>query len=236
MAASDTMPIHSDKVIFPTMPLAIFDLDNTLLDGDSDYLWGRFLVSRNLVDADSYDAANKRFYQQYVDGSLDIDEFLRFSLHPLTQHAPERLYAWREEFVAEQIRPRVLQAALDLVDSHSTAGHTTMIITATNRFITEPIAALYSVNHLLATTPAMAQGRYTGATEGPITFREGKVHALKEWMSETGQGLADSWFYSDSLNDIPLLEQVDNPVAVNPDASLRQHAEKNNWKIINLRD
>ncbi|MCC5811133.1 MAG: HAD family phosphatase [Ectothiorhodospiraceae bacterium] len=218
------------------MTLAIFDLDNTLLAGDSDYLWGRFLVERGLVDPERYEATNRRFYHEYLDGTLDVHEFLRFALEPLSRHPAEQLHQWRQEFLEEKIRPIVLQPALDLVRDHAERGHTTMIITATNRFVTDPIAALFGVDHLLATTPELVDGRYTGRIADRPTFREGKVLALDDWLAARGQRPAQSWFYSDSHNDLPLLERVTNPVAVDPDDTLRQTAADRGWPTISLRD
>lgn len=217
------------------MALAIFDLDHTLLGGDSDYLWGEFLVERELVDASVYDEANKRFYRDYMDGALDIDAFLRFSLKPLTEYPTEQLHVWREEFLNEKIHPVVLPKAKALLQQHRDRGDTLLIISATNRFVTAPIAALLEVPHLLSTTPEMHDGRYTGRYVGTPTFREGKIAALHEWLEEHEQSLDDSSFYSDSRNDIPLLEEVDYPVAVDPDQTLRAHAEANGWPIISLR-
>jgi HAD superfamily hydrolase (TIGR01490 family) len=216
--------------------LAIFDLDNTLLAGDSDHLWGTFLVDIGAVDADQYGQANHRFYAQYVAGTLDIDEFLRFSLQPLAQHPAEQLYAWRAQFIRENIAPIVLPAAQNLVAEHRRRGDIPLIITATNHFITEPIAALFGVEHLLATRPEKIDGQYTGRYLGTPTFREGKIANLKLWLREHNQELSDSWFYSDSHNDLPLLMQVTNPVAVDPDDKLRHHAVTHQWRVMTLRD
>lgn len=217
------------------MALAIFDLDNTLLAGDSDYLWGRFLVDREIVDGIEYAEENERFYQAYQAGTLDIDGYLRFALRPLAQHEPGQLRAWRAQFIDEQIRPIVLAQGRDLVESHRSRGDTLLIITATNRFLTEPIAALFGIDHLLATDPEITGERYTGAVMGIPTFREGKIRALETWLEHTGQPLADSYFYSDSHNDIPLLERVCHPIAVDPDPELRQQAIQRGWPIISLR-
>ncbi len=217
------------------MTLAIFDLDNTLLAGDSDYLWGRFAVERGLVDAETYDTENRRFYEDYQRGQLDVRAYLRFALEPLTRRPAEELHALREEFVNEIIQPIVLKAGLELVRDHARRGHVTMIITATNRFITGPIAELFQVEHLLATTPEFRDGRYTGEVIDEPTFREGKVKALDAWLAgQPGQPL-QSWFYSDSHNDVPLLEKVTNPVAVDPDAQLRELARARGWPTISLR-
>ncbi|MBN2701156.1 MAG: HAD family hydrolase [Methylothermaceae bacterium] len=219
----------------PNQSLTLFDLDNTLLGGDSDYLWGQFLVEQGIVDPETYAAANRRFYQQYRHGSLDIAEFLAFSLKPLSEHPPERLYAWRERFVAEKIEPLVLPAAQILVNSHRERGDRLAIITATNAFVTEPIAELFGIQHLIATQPEFRQGRYTGRFTGTPCFQAGKVTRLMAWLREQGLGMEQSTFYSDSHNDLPLLEKVRQPVAVDPDSSLEQTARHRNWPILTLR-
>lgn len=217
------------------MSLVLFDLDNTLLAGDSDYLWGEFLVERGVVDGEAYRSANERFYEQYREGRLDIAEFLRFALQPLAQHPPERLYAWRQDFIEERIRPILLDAAFELVEKHRRAGDVLLVITATNRFVTEPIARLYGIEHLIATTPEFQGGRYTGGFEGTPCFQQGKVTRLNEWLASNDHGLEGSWFYSDSHNDLPLLEQVSHPVAVDPDDTLRAVALAKGWPVISLR-
>jgi len=217
------------------MTLAIFDLDNTLLGGDSDYLWGTYLVEAGLVDGEHYEAENRRFYEDYKNGTLDIYRFLAFSLRPLTEIPLADLLALRERFMADRIAPIILKAGRGLIEHHRRLGHRPLIITATNRFITEPIAAALGVEDLLATDPEFLGGRYTGRVAGTPTFREGKVARVKEWLRETGLNLADSWFYSDSHNDLPLLELVSHPVAVDPDDTLHQHAEMKGWPVISLR-
>jgi HAD superfamily hydrolase (TIGR01490 family) len=215
--------------------LAIFDLDNTLLAGDSDFLWGRFLVENQIVDGATYEQENLRFYREYQRGQLDIQEFLRFQLRPLTEHPPEHLYGLRERFLHEKIEPIILPAARQLIREHRSQGHTLMIITATNRFITEPVAERFGVRHLLATELEERAGRFTGRPLGTPSFREGKVQRLREWLSVHGRDLFGSWFYSDSHNDIPLLELVEHPVAVDPDEDLAQTARERAWPIISLR-
>lgn len=217
------------------MSLAIFDLDNTLLAGDSDYLWGQFLVERGIVDGEAYELANEHFYEQYREGCLDIAEFLRFALKPLADNEPERLYAWRAEFIEEKIRPILLPAAGEVIERHRRAGDLPVIITATNRFVTEPIASLYGIEHLIATTPEFRDGRYTGRFEGTPCFQQGKVTRLDEWLAQNGLELDGSWFYSDSHNDLPLLAKVGNPVAVDPDETLLRIAQENGWPVISLR-
>ncbi len=217
------------------MALAIFDLDNTLLCGDSDHLWGDFLIKLGVVDADRYKQANDRFYREYSEGKLDIFEFLHFSLKPLSEHAPDTLYAWREQFVSEKIEPIILPAGLQLIQKHRDAGDTLLIITATNAFVTAPIAKRLGVEHLIATTPEMVDGRYTGRVSGTPSYQEGKIERLNQWLTKHHHNLVGSRFYSDSHNDIPLLEIVDKPVAVDPDKTLTQHAQKREWPIISLR-
>ena len=217
------------------MTLAIFDLDNTLLGGDSDYLWGNYLVANGLVDAAYYERENQRFYDEYRAGTLDILEFLNFSLRPLADTPAPRLLALRERFMREEIAPLILPKARALLAHHRGQDHLPLIITATNRFVTEPIAAELGVEHLLATDPEMIDGRYTGRVAGIPTFREGKVQRLELWLNETGRNLADAWFYSDSHNDLPLLELAPHPVAVDPDDTLRNHAEAKGWPVISLR-
>ncbi len=217
------------------MALAIFDLDNTLLAGDSDYLWGCFLVEQGIVDGEDYERENARFYRQYQEGTLDINEWLAFQLYPLTQHDNETLETLRARFIDEKIRPIVLPAARALIARHRDQGDILLIITATNAFITRPIAALLDIPHLLATEPRVLAGRFTGAVEGTPCFREGKVTRLRAWLAEHGHALDGSWFYSDSHNDVPLLELVQHPVAVDPDPSLTRHAEARAWPIISLR-
>ena len=217
------------------LSLAIFDLDNTLLGGDSDFLWGRYLIEHGLVDGEYYERENRRFYEEYKVGTLDIYEFLRFSLQPLSQHDMATLHEWRKNFIQEKIDAIMLPAARALLQQHRDQGHTLLIITATNRFVTEPIAAILGVEHLLATEPEVKHGRYSGNVSGTPCFREGKVENLKLWLKANGMNLASSWFYSDSLNDMPLLEMVTHPVAVDPDDTLADHARLRGWPIISLR-
>ena len=217
------------------MALALFDLDNTLLDGDSDYLWGCFLVEHGIVDGEAYESENRRFYDQYLQGSLDIHEFLRFQLKPLATHTRAQLEQWREKYLSEKIDPILLSKARDLLEQHRARGDERLIITATNRFITEPIARRYGVSHLLATEPEIIDGEYTGGVTGTPCFRAGKVERLHSWLQQHQQDLDGSWFYSDSHNDLPLLEQVDHPVAVDPDDTLKSHARRLGWPVISLR-
>jgi HAD superfamily hydrolase (TIGR01490 family) len=216
--------------------LAIFDLDNTLIADDSDYLWGQFLVDQGIVDKNRYESANAKFYDDYKQGTLDIVEFLRFSLQPLADNNPEQLYQWRAQFIEEAIKPLMLDSAQQLIDKHKSRGDTLLVITATNRFVTEPIVNLYGIENLLATSPEFINGRYTGGFNGIPCFREGKVKLLEAWLKNSTETMQDSWFYSDSHNDLPLLNLVDNPVAVDPDEKLTDFAKNSNWPIISLRN
>ncbi|HEB77887.1 MAG TPA: HAD family hydrolase [Methylothermaceae bacterium] len=215
--------------------MALFDLDNTLLGGDSDYLWGLFLVEQGLVDAETYHAANQRFYDDYRQGRLDIHAFLRFALKPLTQHSLARLEALRRRFVKEKIEPILLPAAQALVECHRRRGDRLAIITATNAFVTEPIARLFGIEALIATEPELKDGRYTGEVKGTPCFREGKVLRLRQWLEQHQLDLSTATFYSDSHNDIPLLTRVAHPVAVDPDAPLERHAREQGWPVMSLR-
>ncbi|MGK0674402.1 MAG: HAD family hydrolase [Halothiobacillaceae bacterium] len=218
------------------MNLAIFDLDNTLLAGDSDYLWGRFLCNMGIVDAAQYEAANQRFYEDYKQGRLDIDAFLRFSLAPLAAHPLEQLEVWHRQFMGEMIEPIILPRALALLEEHRARGDRLLIITATNAFVTEPIARRLGVEDILATRPERVGDRYTGRYVGTPTFQRGKVKALEEWLSAQPEPLERSWFYSDSRNDLPLLEWVDHPVAVDADEVLSAEAARRGWPRISLRE
>ncbi len=217
------------------MNLAIFDLDNTLLAGDSDYLWGRFLCDRGLVDAAAYEAANQQFYEDYKQGTLDIDAFLRFSLAPLAAHAMEDLLAMHQEFMRACIEPIILPQALALIDQHRAQGDHPLIITATNAFVTTPIAQRLGVPDILATQPEVRDGRYTGQYVGTPTFQQGKIQALNDWLQTRDKPFDKTWFYSDSRNDIPLLEQVTHPVAVDADPVLSEVAQQRGWPQISLR-
>ena len=218
------------------MTLAIFDLDNTLLNGDSDYLWGQFLAQQGHVDAAHYEKENQRFYDEYVAGTLDILEFLEFSLAPLSQIEMSELSQLHNRFMDECIRPVITTKSRTLIQQHIDQNDTLLIITATNLFITAPIAEELGIPSILATEPEIINNRYSGKVSGTPCFREGKVERLTTWLKETGDNLADSCFYSDSHNDLPLLEMVTKPIAVDPDDTLRSHAEMKGWDIISLRD
>ncbi len=218
------------------MSLAIFDLDNTLLSTDSDHAWGEFLLEQGAVDPVAYREANDRFLADYEAGTLDMQAFLEVALRPLAEHSPEQLAAWHQQFMASKIEPHILHKGEELVARHRTRGDTLMIVTATNRFITGPIAERLGIDELIAVEPEMVDGRYTGRASGIPSYREGKVERLEQWLADSDLTLDGSWFYSDSHNDLPLLEKVDHPVAVDPDPTLREVAEARGWKIISLRD
>jgi len=215
--------------------LALFDLDNTLLAGDSDHAWGDYLCQRGILDGLAYKARNDAFYQDYLAGRLNIQDYLNFSLEVLGRNEMAQLDQWHLEFMRDCIEPIILAKGQALVDKHRAAGDKLLIITATNRFVTAPIAARLGVDTLLATECEMADGRYTGRTTDVPCYQEGKVTRLERWLAETGYSLEGSYFYSDSRNDLPLLEQVSHPVAVDPDPILRAEAEKRGWPIISLR-
>ena len=220
------------------MRLALFDLDNTLLAGDSDYEWGQFLVDRGVLERESYEEQNRAFYEQYKAGTLDIHEFLGFALRPLAAHTSAELERWHAEFMRTRISPMILPAARALVREHRDAGDLCAIITATNSFVTRPIAREFGVEHLIATEPEKRDGRFTGGVAGVPCFRDGKVRRLEQWLHALGRALADfeaSACYSDSHNDLPLLERVTRPVAVDPDETLARIAAQRGWERITLR-
>src|SRR5919108_3159779 len=214
------------------MRLALFDLDNTLLAGDSDYEWGQFMCDQGVVDRAQYEAENRRYYEEYKAGTLDIHEYLGFALRPLAHHTPDDLARWHAEFMRTRIRPMILPAARALVRRHLEAGELCAIITATNSFVTAPIAREFGVEHLIATEPERANGRFTGRVAGIPCFRDGKLTRLDAWLRGLGRRLdhfAASTCYSDSHNDLPLLERVTRPVAVDPDDALAREAERRGW-------
>ena len=220
------------------MRLALFDLDNTLLAGDSDYEWGQFLVDRGVLNRDTYEAQNRAYYEQYVAGTLDIHEYLGFALRPLAAHTPGELDRWHADFMRSRILPMVGAPARALVRRHAEKGDLCAIITATNSFVTAPIAREFGIRHLIATEPESQDGRFTGRVAGTPCFRDGKVRRLDEWLSSQGRRLADfteSSFYSDSHNDLPLLERVTRPVAVDPDEQLKTEAGHRGWEVMSLR-
>lgn len=217
------------------MALAIFDLDNTLLGGDSDFLWGRYLCENGIVNAEDYRRANEHYYEQYQRGSLDIAEFLAFVFKPLASNTIEQLETWRAAYLEQKIKPIILPAAEVLIEKHRAQGDTLLIITATNSFLTTPIAEMLGIKHLIATDPELVDGRYTGRVAGIPSFQQGKVERLNTWLKQHKHDLDGSIFYSDSHNDIPLLELVDTAVAVDPDPKLQAVAENQGWKILSLR-
>jgi len=220
------------------MRLALFDLDNTLLACDSDYEWGQFLVDRGVLERATYEAQNRAYFDQYAAGTLDIHEYLGFALRPLAEHRPEDLARWHVQFMRERIVPAITPQARQLVRSHLGEGDLCAIITATNSFVTAPIAREFGVPHLIATEPELSGGRYTGRVAGTPCFRDGKLLRLDEWLAALGRRFADfpdSTCYSDSHNDLPLLERVRRPVAVDPDAQLAAEARKRGWPVISLR-
>lgn len=218
------------------MSLAIFDLDNTLLKGDSDHAWGQFLVTHGIVNGEDYQQQNDYFYQQYKNGGLNIDEFLAFALKPLSEHSQQQLNQWHAEFMREEIDPIRLPKAELLLEKHRSAGDFLMIITATNQFVTGPIATSMGVDHILATIPEIVDNAYTGKVDGTPCFQQGKVTRLHNWLQQSGHSLKGSYFYSDSHNDLPLLKLVDHPVAVDPDDILDKYAHEHSWPVISLRD
>lgn len=219
-----------------TVALAIFDLDNTLIAGDSDHGWGEFLVEQGLVDETLFKEKNDYYYEQYQAGALDILEYLEFSLQPLTQHPLETLHKLRAQFVQDKILPIIPKKSRELLKEHKDKGDYLLIITATNLFVTEPIAKELGVDHIIATEPEFQNGQYTGKVAGIPSFQDGKVKRLTQWLENNGLSLSGSYFYSDSHNDLPLLKQVDYPVAVDADETLTQVAQDNNWPIMSLRD
>jgi HAD superfamily hydrolase (TIGR01490 family) len=220
------------------MKLALFDLDNTLLNGDSDFEWSQFLIRIGVLDGELFAAQNLKFYEQYQAGTLDIFEFLDFQLKPLSRHPRSTLDTWHEQFMRDSVMPMVTAPSRALVAKHLAAGDVCVIITATNSFVTAPIAREFGIEHLIATEPEHNGGEFTGRVAGVPSFKEGKITRLNQWLSARGWALdsfQDTTFYSDSLNDLPLLKIVQHPVAANPDDTLRAHAEKFGWPIVNLR-
>ena len=218
------------------MRLALFDLDNTLLAGDSDFEWAQHLIDQGVLDREVYEARNQTFYEQYKAGTLNIHEFLDFQLMPLSRHPQAQLDAWHQDFMEFRIKPIITQKARDLVEGHRQDAR--VIITATNSFVTGPIAREFGIEHLIATEPERKHGAYTGKVSGTPSFREGKITRLEQWLADrdlSWGSFTETWFYSDSLNDLPLLSKVTHPVAVDPDETLKDHAIRHDWTIISLR-
>ena len=219
------------------MQLALFDLDNTLLSGDSDHEWTQHLISQGVVDRASYEARNDAFFAQYKAGQLDIYEFLDFQLRPLAAHCRSDLETWHAGFMQQRILPMLGAPARELVGRHQAQGDLCALVTATNCFVTGPIARELNIGHLIATVAEQIDGAFTGKPRGLPAFREGKVTRVSDWLESLGLWMGNferSWFYSDSLNDLPLLSRVSDPVAVNPDPTLRAHAERAGWPILDL--
>ncbi|MFM9886265.1 MAG: HAD family hydrolase [Burkholderiales bacterium] len=219
------------------MELTLFDLDNTLLNGDSDYAWAQFLIDKGVIERDTYEARNLEFYERYKAGTLDILEFLDFQLAPLARHPRAQLDAWHREFMERTVEPMIAARALALIEAHRTRDRTLAIVTATNTFITRPIAARLAIPHLVGTEIEEIDGRFTGRPSGTPSFREGKITRVEQWLQSLGQTFASYravWFYSDSANDLPLLERVSHPVAVDPDERLAATASARGWPIISL--
>lgn len=220
------------------MELVLFDLDNTLLAGDSDFEWAQFLISKGVLDKEVYEARNQQFYDQYKAGTLDIFEFLDFQLKPLARHSRAQLDAWHREFMDTRVRPMMTPKAQTLVKQHLDSGAVVAIVTATNSFVTGPIARAFGIPHLVATIPAQEDGAFTGKPRGTPAFKAGKIERVEAWLESLGlcwESFAKSSFYSDSHNDLPLMNKVGNPVAVDPDDTLRAHATTHGWPVISLR-
>lgn len=220
------------------MQLALFDLDNTLLAGDSDFEWGQFLISQGVLDGELHSAQNLQFYEDYKAGTLDIVAFLEFQLKPLSRHPRSQLDAWHDKYMALKVRPMIAPKAKALVQKHRENGDLLAIITATNSFVTSPIAREFGIENLIGTDPEQIDGQFTGRVSGIPSFKEGKVTRLLQWLESRGQSLKDfeaSWFYSDSHNDLPLMRLVDHPVAVDADPQLADFARTNGWQQISLR-
>lgn len=218
------------------MALAIFDLDNTLIGGDSDHLWGEFVCERGLVDSEEFGARNDQFYEDYKSGQLDIDAYLRFALAPLKGRELQELAAWHRDFMASKIEPVMLPRASQLIANHRDRNDHLLVITATNEFITRPIASALGIEDILACQAQMVDGYYTGEPEGVPSYHEGKVTRLEQWLRGRDISLEGAYFYTDSHNDLPLLEQVDKPIAVDPDPILLSRAQEAGWPVISLRD
>ena len=220
------------------MDLVLFDLDNTLLAGDSDFAWAEFLIGKGVLDREVYETKNVTFYEQYKAGTLDIFEFLDFQLAPLARHERAQLDAWHAEFMDVAIRPMITDKARALVDKHRAEGALIAVVTATNSFVTGPVAREFGIPHLVATIPAQENGTFTGKPRGMPAFKAGKIERVDAWLESLGLHMGSfdtSWFHSDSHNDLPLLARVRQPVAVDPDDTLREHARLHGWPVISLR-
>lgn len=218
-----------------TMALAIFDLDHTLINLDSDYEWLSFLCAKGEIDKNEFEAANAQFYADYEAGQLDIDTYTQFALSPLTKLSKPHVLALREQFVKDIIEPAILPKAEELLEMHRNKGDHLLIITATNAFVVDPIIKRLGVADFLAIDVEEINGEYTGNYINTPTYKEGKVTRLLDWNKDHNFDLADAYFYSDSANDIPLLEKVGNPFATNPCPRLAGHAMANEWPILHLK-
>lgn len=220
------------------MDLVLFDLDNTLLNGDSDFAWAQFLITKGVLDREVQEARNVTFYEQYKAGTLDIFEFLDFQLAPLTRHSRDQLDAWHREFMADSVVPMITDKARALVRQHLDSGALVAVVTATNSFVTGPIVREFGIPHLVATIPAQENGAFTGKPRGMPAFKAGKIERVDTWLESLGLytgSFTRSWFYSDSHNDLPLMSRVTDPIAVDPDDTLRTHAQSAGWPVISLR-
>ena len=223
--------IRSDSI----MKLALFDLDNTLIAGDSDCLWGEFLSDHGYIDSETYKLNHEKYYKDYLNGELDINAFLEFQLKALADNDKTLLETWRKNYIEEKVRPVFLPKANELIEDHRQKDHELIIITATNRFITQPIADEFNIDTLIACEPELLNGQYTGRVVGTPSFAKGKVTRFHQWLAKLDKMPEEVWFYSDSHNDIPLLSVVDNPIAVDPDERLREVDRSKGWPVISLR-
>jgi HAD superfamily hydrolase (TIGR01490 family) len=217
--------------------LALFDLDHTLLPIDSDYAWGQFTTTIGWTDPVAFGRRNDEFYAHYQAGTLDVHDYVRFATEAVRARGPEQARAARERFMREVIGPAIRPQALDLVRQHREAGDQVLIITATNEFVTRPIADVFGVSELIAVELVRdAQGWITGEIKGIPSFREGKVKRFEDWLQSRQLIWADAevTFYTDSMNDLPLMENVTHPVATNPDERLRTLAVQRGWRILDL--
>jgi len=219
------------------MNLVIFDLDNTLLKGDSDYNWALFLIKKGFLDKESYEQKNEQFYKDYQNGSLDVFEYCEFQFEVLKNNKRKILEQLREQYLQEVILPMIPDKAYDLVGHHKRNKEKLLIITATNSFITKPIGKIFGINDLIGTDPEVIKGNFTGKVSGIPAFQEGKVKRLLSWLKDKNLSMKSFekiFFYSDSRNDIPLLKKVTNPVAANPDKVLLAKAKDKGWPVIKL--
>ena len=220
------------------MQLALFDLDNTLLAGDSDFQWGQFLIEEGLLERETHEAKNLQFYEDYKAGNLDIYAFVEFQFKPLMERSRAELDKLHERYMERKVLPMMTEKAKALVEQHRANGDLMLIITATNTFVTDPIARAFGIDHLIGTIPEEVNGEFTGKVTGTPSFQQGKVTRLNEWLAERGQTLADFetvWFYSDSHNDLPLMKLVNKPIAVDPDPTLKAYAIEHGWPVVSLR-